>query len=144
MALSLGPGRLSIGVDIVQISRIVESLDEFGDRFAQRLFTEQEIAYARSSQPLMPERFAARFAAKEAAIKALNLAQAGVNWRDIEVLRGADGACSLVFHGRVAQILETAGYDEVALSLSHDGDYATAMVAALRRAADGTQPAGPH
>jgi len=66
-----GSERLRVGIDLVQISRIRESIATFGERFAQRLFTPDEIAYASAEEPLAAERFAARFAAKEAVVKAL-------------------------------------------------------------------------
>jgi len=120
-----------MGMDLVDIRRIGESLDRFGPRFARRLFSEQEIAYAHSGQGQVAERLAARFAAKEAAIKAFNLGESGVNWRDIEVEKLSDGACRLALRGRAASRARELGVSEVALSLSHDGDYAAAVVTAL-------------
>jgi holo-[acyl-carrier protein] synthase len=127
------PGRdgLRMGMDLVDIRRIHESLERFGPRFAQRLFSEREIAYAESGQGQVAERLAARFAAKEAAIKAFDLAEAGVNWRDIEVEKLSDGACRLALHGRAAARARELGVSELALCLSHDGDYAAAVVTAL-------------
>ena len=115
---------LRVGVDLVQTSRIAESIATFGDRFLQRVFTDDEIAYASSSPELAPMRFAARFAAKEAAKKALGLADDGVGWRDIEVRRAPSGAVELALHGKAA----TIDTDGLAVSLSHEGDYATAVV----------------
>jgi holo-[acyl-carrier protein] synthase len=123
--------RLRIGLDLVQISRISESLDRFGDRFMQRLFTEGEIAYSQQGTGQSAERLAARFAAKEAAIKAFSLSDAGVNWRDIEVQKLPNGACRLALHGKAAQRASQLGVAEISLSLSHDGDYAGAVVTAL-------------
>ena len=113
--------RLSVGIDLIQISRIADSVATFGERFLQRVYTTNELAYARG----VPERLAARFAAKEAAKKALGLD--GVSWRDLEVHRAPSGACQLVLHGAAR---ETAGAYELALSMSHDGDHATAIVIA--------------
>src|SRR5689334_4452622 len=79
-----------IGMDLVHIERIEASLREIGERFEKRMFTPAEIAYARSSPSQRAERLAARFAAKEAAIKALALSEVGVDWRDIEVVRQDD------------------------------------------------------
>jgi len=129
-----GPHRLRIlrtGTDLVQVSRIAESLDNFGEKFVRRLFTEHEIAYAASSEPLRAERFAKRFAAKEATIKALELTQVGLDWRQIEVLRDATGHCTLGLHGVAREAAEKARVSELSLSLSRDGDYATALVVAL-------------
>ncbi len=123
--------RMRVGMDVVDIRRISESIDKFGERFFQRLFSEDEISYALSGEGQTAQRLAARFAAKEAAIKAFNLGEAGVNWRDIEVQKLPSGACRLALHGRAASHAEQLGVCEIALSLSHDGDYAAAVVTAL-------------
>jgi len=130
-------GRLRIGFDLVKISGVTESLVHFGDGFRHRLFTEGELQYADSGDGVCSERLAARFAAKEAVIKALDLANEGVNWRDIEVKKQDNGACELVFHGRVAELMANMDIEQVALSLSHDGDYAGAFVAVLCKASAG-------
>ena len=111
-----------VGVDLVQVSRIAASVETFGDRFVSRVFTPAEAAYATT-----PERLAARFAAKEAVKKALELD--GIGWRDIEVARRDNGACDVVLHGAARQAAEALGAT-LALSMSHDGDYATATVVA--------------
>ena len=112
-----------VGVDLVQVSRIAASVATFGERFVERVFTPAEAAYATT-----PERLAARFAAKEAVKKALELD--GVAWRDIEVARRASGACDVVLHGAARAAADAMGARELALSMSHEGDYATAMVVA--------------
>jgi holo-[acyl-carrier protein] synthase len=99
-----------VGIDLVSVPRIAESIATFGERFLRRVFTPGELAYAAGSA----EKLAARFAAKEAVKKALRLD--GVGWTEIEVVRGDDGAPHAVFGGR-----------EVAISMSHEGDYATAI-----------------
>lgn len=123
--------RLRVGLDVVDIRRVTESMERFGPRFAQRLFSDDEIAYACAGEGQAAERLAARFAAKEAAIKAFDLAEAGVGWRDIEVQKLPSGACRLALHGRAAAEAERLGVCEIALSLSHDGDFAAAVVTAL-------------
>jgi holo-[acyl-carrier protein] synthase len=123
--------RLRVGLDVVQVSRIRESLERFGDRFMHRLFSDDEIAYALQGDGQSAERLAARFAAKEAAIKAFALAEAGIGWRDIEVCKLPDGACRLALHGAAAARAAELGVHEISLSLSHDGDYAGAVVSAL-------------
>jgi holo-[acyl-carrier protein] synthase len=123
-------------MDLVHIPRIEESLREFGSRFARKLFTEAEIAYAESSPTERAARFAARFAAKEATIKALSLSDAGVDWRDMEVQRADDGACTLLLGGealRSARVLHIGAW---LVCLSHDGEYAAAVVAALSDTAE--------
>jgi holo-[acyl-carrier protein] synthase len=124
--------RLSVGIDLVRVSRVAESLHRFGDRFLFRVFTAGEIAYAHSAPALAPERLAARFAAKEATIKALDLVDQGVTWRSIEVEREPRGKTRLVLHGRARSVAAAAGFAELSVSLSHEGDYATAVVLAIR------------
>lgn len=117
---------------MVMVSRVAESLARFGDRFLRRVFTDGEIAYATAAPASTAERLAARLAAKEAAVKALDLAEVGVGWRDIEVERAASGACSLRLHGAARALAEASGVRELAVSLSHEGDMATAVVVTLR------------
>lgn len=138
-----GPAPVRVGLDLVEISRIQESVDRFGDRFLRRLFSDGEIAYAQSRPARSAEHLAARFAAKEAAIKAFSLAEAGMAWRDIEVQRHDDGACHLALHGRAAEAAERLGITHIALSLSHDGDYAGAVVTALCGSQSGAAPSFP-
>jgi holo-[acyl-carrier protein] synthase len=121
-------GRL--GFDLAQVSAIDESLRVFGERFAQRLFTRHELDYADSGHGVRAQRLAARFAAKEAVIKALGLSEAGVSWRDIEVVKLSHGGCAISLHGQVAQLASSMGAGPLSLSLSHEGDYAGAVVMA--------------
>jgi holo-[acyl-carrier protein] synthase len=114
---------LRVGIDLVQVSRIAASLESFGERFLARVFTPGELAYARTR----PESLASRFAAKEAVKKALELE--GVGWTDIEVVRRASGACDVELHGAARTAADALGA-ELALSMSHEGDFATAMVVA--------------
>lgn len=117
--------RIRVGIDLVQISRVAESLQRFGERFLRRVYTDGEIDYACSAPASVGERLAARFAAKEATKKALELDAVG--WREIEVRRGAGGACDLVLYGAARA---AAGAARLALSMSHDGNQATAVVIA--------------
>ena len=126
--------KLAVGIDLVQVSRIAESRAHFGARFLERIYTPTEIAYAAAAPDQTNERLAARFAAKEAALKALGLADQGVSWREIEVVRTSSGACELALHGRAREL--APGATNIALSLSHEGDLATAVVVA-------NQPEGP-
>jgi holo-[acyl-carrier protein] synthase len=122
---------MRVGLDLVDVRRMRESIERFGDRLMQRLFSAQEIAYAKAQDPRTAEHLAARFAAKEAAVKAFSLSEVGAGWRDIEVRRHDDGACSLALSGRAAQAAQQLRVTHIALSLSHDGDYAGAVVTAL-------------
>jgi len=112
---------LRVGIDLIQVSRITASIETFGEKFLARVFTPAEVAYARAR----PESLAARFAAKEATKKALELD--GIAWTDIEVVRSSNGACRLELHGAARA---AAGARELAVSLSHEGDFATAVVIA--------------
>lgn len=129
-ATPTGPGRVRVGLDLVDVRRIRESVDRFGDRFLERLFCADELASARLGTGWSAERLAARFAAKEAAIKAFDLGEAGIGWHDIEVRKLAGGACRLALHGKAATHAAGLGVNGIALSLSHDGDYAGAVVTA--------------
>ena len=114
---------MMIGVDLIEIDRVERALARYPG-FKDRCFTKAEQAYC-DSRANPAQHYAARFAAKEAAKKALDLE--GVGWRDLEVARSPSGACHLVLHGaaRVA-----AGTMSFALSMSHEGDHATAVVIA--------------
>lgn len=131
---------MRVGLDLVQISRIAESLERFGAAFERKLFTPDELAYARAGRGLAAQRLAARFAAKEAVIKALQFSEAGIGWREIEVRRAADGDCQVCLHGRARELAAQRGAAAMALSLSHDGDYAAAVVAVALSCAAPTHP----
>ena len=120
-----------VGFDIVQISQIKSSLELFGVAFKERLFTRNELNYACCDAGLCADRLAARFAAKEAVIKALQLSEVGADWRDIEVIKKPDGDCCLQLHGHVAGSALSKGVTQWLLSMSHDGDYAGSVVIAL-------------
>jgi holo-[acyl-carrier protein] synthase len=125
---------VKVGIDLVSISRIAESVATHGDRFLARLFTPDEIAFAIAAPVRTNERLAARFAAKEAAMKALGLAgDTGVDMRELEIAIDAQGAPSLVLHGAARRHAEGLGVVEVAVSFSHEGDLATAVVVATTR-----------
>lgn len=116
------------GIDAIEIARIAQALEQFGDRFCQRIYTPQEIAYCRSKRNAA-ESFAARFAAKEAAAKALGTGiHAGVGWQDIEVLRSPGGRPGLRFHGRALVFAHRLRVANAALSLTHSRELALAQV----------------
>jgi holo-[acyl-carrier protein] synthase len=131
-------GTLRVGIDLVMVSRIAESLERFGERFLRRVFTDGEIAYATAAPALTAERLAARFAAKEATIKALRLRDRGIDWRDIEVRRTATGFVELALRGAAREAAARCGAGELAVSLSHEGDFATAVVVTRVREISGT------
>lgn len=114
----------AVGVDIIEISRIAQTVKRWGDRFLLRTYTEGELAYCRGRAPQL----AARFAAKEAVMKALGTGIRGVSWRDVEVVRARSGAPSIKLHGRGARVAERLAMSQVAISLSHSREYAVASV----------------
>lgn len=120
-----------LGFDLASISGIAESIRLFGRRFTDRFFTAHELDYALSGSGVCAERLAARFAAKEAAIKALQLSETGVGFRDIEVLKHADGSCGIALHGVAKRAADRMGVERILVSLSHDGDCAGAVVHVL-------------
>jgi holo-[acyl-carrier protein] synthase len=116
------------GVDITEVPRIAATIQRFGDRFVKRVFTEGEIRYCESKQN-KSERYAARFAAKEAALKAIGTGwRGGVTWRDVEVTRQPGGRPTLAFYGVAAQYAERIGMKRVHISISHTVDHAIAYV----------------
>lgn len=116
------------GIDIAEVPRIRDTITRFGKRFVERVFTEGEIRYCESKANRV-ERYAARFAAKEAGMKALGTGwNFGVRWRDIEVARKPGSRPTLLFHGKAAQFAERLGAKHVALSLTHTEEQAMAFV----------------
>ena len=116
------------GIDIAEVPRIAEVIQRHGQRFLHRVFTEGEIAYCDSKANRI-ERYAARFAAKEAGMKALGTGwNHGVRWRDVEVCRQPGGRPTLTFHGRAAEFAAKLGTKNIALSLSHTAEQAIAQV----------------
>jgi holo-[acyl-carrier protein] synthase len=118
-----------IGIDIVEISRIERAIGEYGDRFVNRVFTKREIDYCERFA-IKAERYAARFAAKEAARKALGGATpvVALSWHDVEIISSTEGAPQLQFHGRAAEIAAKLGVIRSHISLSHAQDHAVAFV----------------
>ena len=116
------------GIDIAEVARIRRSIERFGDRFVQRVYTPGEINYC-DSKANRAERYAARFAAKEAAMKALGTGwNHGVRWRDCEVMRLPGGRPTITFHGTAAEVAARLGVKHAALSLSHTAEQAIAQV----------------
>lgn len=117
------------GIDVIEVNRIAASIERYGDRFLQRVFTPEEIAYCRLKRYTASESFAARFAAKEAGAKALGTGiQHGVIWTEIEVRRQPGHRPTLHFSGRALQMAEQLGVKRISLSLTHDKRTAIASV----------------
>jgi len=119
---------LGIGVDIVEVERIRLAADRYGGRFVRRVFTEEEAAYCRrSAHP--EQRFATRFAAKEAALKALGVGWTqGVQFTEVEIVNNELGAPSVVFRGRALELARALGAERIHVSMTHHRDFAIAQV----------------
>jgi holo-[acyl-carrier protein] synthase len=131
MALPPVPeGTTELGIDIIKIERIAAAIKRFGDRFPKRVLTDAEARYVRNR----PQNFAGRWAAKEAVSKVLGLGVRGVGWRDIEIVRLPTGAPTVRLHGRAKTRAEQLGMGRIAVSISHEGDYAVAIAFGIRTA----------
>jgi len=117
---------LRSGVDLVEVSRIAHSLEVHGERFLQRIYTPEELADCAGQ----PASLAVRFAAKEAASKALGTGIGTVSWKEIEVRRGPNREPQLVLHGAALDLAQRLNLTEWSLSLSHTGSLAIAFVVA--------------
>ncbi len=119
---------IGTGIDIVEVPRVAQAIERYGERFLQRIFTAAEIKYCRSKRNAS-ERFAARFAAKEAALKAIGTGwKKGVAWTDVEVRREPGGRPTISFSGAAADHAVALGMKRAFLSLSHTAEIATAQV----------------
>ena len=121
-------GTTELGIDIIKVDRIRAAIERFGDRFWRRVLTEGEHRYVRNR----PENFAGRWAAKEAVSKVLGLGVRGVGWRDIEIVRLPTGQPTVKLGGRAAVRAEQLGMGRIAVSISHEGDYAVAIAFGVR------------
>lgn len=143
------------GIDLVSVSDVADSVRRFGDRYLTRIFTDHELSSCFPDASVMRERspgvplpwpvaesLAARFAAKEAAVKVLRPPGPRPPWRAIEVRRAHDGGCGLVLSGAAEALAATSGLGELAVSLTHHAGLACAVVVALVGPADATFP--PH
>jgi holo-[acyl-carrier protein] synthase len=121
-------GTTELGIDIVRVARIRAALERFGPRFSKRVLTESEQRYVRGR----PETMAGRWAAKEAVSKVLGLGVRGIGWRDIEVERLPTGQPAVRLHGRAAARAGQLGMERIALSITHESDYAVAIAFGVR------------
>jgi holo-[acyl-carrier protein] synthase len=119
---------ISIGVDIIEVRRVRETIKRT-PRFAQRVFTAAEREYCESRGAVAAQHYAARFAAKEAALKALQTGwSGGISWQDVEVTAKESGAPLILFHGRARELYELSGANAAHLSLAHTAEQAIAEV----------------
>jgi holo-[acyl-carrier protein] synthase len=123
-------GITELGIDIIKVERIRASLERFGDRFSNRVLTPNEQRYVRGR----PETMAGRWAAKEAVSKVLGLGVRGIGWRDIEIERLPTGQPAVRLHGRAKARAEQLGMGRIAVTISHEADYAVAMAFGIRTA----------
>ncbi|MCI0346002.1 MAG: holo-ACP synthase [Chloroflexi bacterium] len=123
-------GTTELGIDIIRVARIRASLERFGERFSARVLTPAEQRYVRGR----PETFAGRWAAKEAVSKVLGLGVRGIGWREIEIERLPTGQPAVRLHGRAARRAEQLQMARIALSISHESDYAVAIAFGVREA----------
>jgi holo-[acyl-carrier protein] synthase len=119
---------ISIGIDIIEVRRVREVISRT-PRFVERVYTERERAYCDSRGAVAAQHYAARFAAKEAALKALQTGwTGGIAWQDIEVVSRDSGAPMLLFRGRVLELYEQSRARAAHLSISHTSEHAIAQV----------------
>ncbi len=123
-------GTTELGIDIVKVDRIRAAMARFGDRFSRRVLTDAERRYVRDRA----ETFAGRWAAKEAVSKVLGLGVRGIGWRDIEVERLPTGQPSIALHGRAVTRAEQLGMGRIAVSITHEAEYAVAIAFGIRTA----------
>ena len=122
------PGIPEVGIDIIKVDRIRVAIQKHGRRFAKRVLTDQEDAYVRDR----PENFAGRWAAKEAVSKVLGLGVRGVGWREIEILHLPTGAPKCRLHDRALRRANQLGMEHIAVSISHEREYAVAVAFGIR------------
>lgn len=118
-----------VGIDLVAVDGVRESLDARAERYLSRVYTEREVADCTGPHGLQPERLAARFAAKEATRKVLRSGE-GFAWTSIELLREPSGWPRLELSGRAAELAEAAGIAGLEVSLTHEAGFASAVVIA--------------
>ncbi|MGA9874567.1 MAG: holo-ACP synthase [Solirubrobacteraceae bacterium] len=121
---------LRVGIDMVSVEAVRESIRDHGARYLKRIYTERELRDCETAQGLIPERVAARFAAKEATLKVLRPVDEAIPWSCIEVLRHGAGWVTLELSGRAAALAAEAELTDFELSICHEADYASAIVIA--------------
>jgi holo-[acyl-carrier protein] synthase len=124
---------IRVGADVVAVHEVAASVENLGARYLERIYTEHERSCCAGSPLVQAAGLAARFAAKEATIKVLRPAGHQPDWRSMEVRRHSDGWCSIALTGHAAALADQAGIGELAVSLTHEGDVAAAVVVALCR-----------
>lgn len=119
---------ISVGIDIIEVRRVRETIERT-PRFAERVFTAAEREYCESRGAVAAQHYAARFAAKEAALKALQTGwSGGISWQDVEVAAKESGAPVILFHGRARELYEATGATAAHISIAHTTEHAIAEV----------------
>ncbi len=119
-----------VGIDLVSVESVRESIQTHAEHYLERVYTKREVEDCSTADGVDPERLAARFAAKEATLKALRPNKLGIPWYTIEVRRHPAGWVDLELSGPAAALATQAGITEFALSIAHEGGFATAVVIA--------------
>jgi holo-[acyl-carrier protein] synthase len=119
-----------VGIDLVTVDSVRESLDAHGEHYLERVYTAREREDCVRDGVVDPERLAGRFAAKEATLKALRPGDVGVPWYTIEVVRDPGGWVDLELSGAAAEVATSSGLTDLALSITHEGGFASAVVIA--------------
>jgi holo-[acyl-carrier protein] synthase len=121
---------LRVGTDLVLIETVRDSIDAHAEHYLERVYTEREVEDCTTPEGVDPERLAARFAAKEATLKVLRPRDEGIPWNAIEVRRDPSGWVELALSGPAASLATDAGVTDLSLSISHEGQFASAVVVA--------------
>lgn len=119
-----------VGIDLVSVEEVRRSIRDHGERYLKRIYTDSELDDCREGDSFCAERLAARFAAKEATLKVLRPDDEAIPWRLMNVVRRRPGWLELELSGRAAALAQDAGMSEFAVSISHEADYASAVVVA--------------
>jgi holo-[acyl-carrier protein] synthase len=123
---------LRVGIDLVAVQTVRDAVSEHGERYLKRIYTDAEVRECRTPRGLIPERLAARFAAKEATIKVLRPRDEPIPWQSIELVRHPSGWVELELSGRAATSAAEQRLGDFAVSVSHEAGFATAVVIAHR------------
>jgi len=121
---------LRVGIDLVSVSSVRDSIQRHAERYLERVYTEGELRDCQSAADVDPERLAARFAAKEATLKVLRPTDEAIPWHAIEVLRDPSGWVELQLSGPAATLAAATGLTDFSVSLTHEGGFASAIVVA--------------
>jgi holo-[acyl-carrier protein] synthase len=132
--------QVRVGTDVQSIDEVADSIARFGESYVRRLYTDHEVECSGGTGLDAAPRLAARFAAKEATLKALRMTEEFSGWKEIEVRRQPGGWCEIELHGEARRLAEVSGARQLALSMSHGAGIATATVVGLFDASSAPDP----